>query len=165
MTSELVYVALGSNLGDREQHLQRALVEIAGLPGVADVRSSSVYETDPMGPQNQPDYLNAVCTFQYAGTPQALLSELQAIEASHGRVKTTERWTARPLDLDILLFGEQRINEPDLQVPHVGIGERSFVLWPLRELNPNLLVPGKGSVADLCRHCQRFGIKRFNGAS
>lgn len=154
-------MALGSNLGDRVAHLSSALAEIDALPAVTDLRSSSVYETDPMGPQNQPDYLNAVCVFHYADTAQALLLQLQAIEASHGRVRTTERWTARPLDLDILLFGDAMISEQDLTVPHSGMAERSFVLWPLSELDADLHVPGLGRVGELCLHCERFGIRRL----
>ena len=156
----LVYVALGSNLGDRLEHLSTALMQIDSLPAVSARQVSSVYETDPMGPQDQPDYLNAVCRFAYADTAQVLLARLQGIEALHGRVRSTERWTARPLDLDILLFGNTIIDEPDLQVPHVGIADRSFVLWPLLELDPGVQIPGLGAVSDLCKHCEHFGIKR-----
>jgi len=90
-----VFVALGSNLGDREEHVKSAVTEIGGLKSVAQLRVSSLYETDPMGPQNQPDYLNAACSFYYSNTPRVLLAQLQAIESSHGRVKNTEpgRWT------------------------------------------------------------------------
>lgn len=156
----LVYVALGSNLGDRLEHLNTALMQIDRLPAVSARQASSVYETDPMGPQDQPDYLNAVCRFAYADTAQVLLAQLQAIEVSHGRVRCTERWTARPLDLDILLFGDDIIDEPDLQVPHVGIAQRSFVLWPLLELDPDVQIPGLGAVSDLWQHCEQFGIKQ-----
>lgn len=159
-----VYVALGSNLGEREQHIKTACQEIAQLPGCGDFRCSSIFETDPMGPQNQPDYLNAVCEFEYSGSAHGLLEELQIIEKAHGRVKTTKRWTARPLDLDIVLFGEQQINEPDLQIPHVGVAERSFVIWPLLELQADLCIPGVGAVADLKKQCQEFGIQKYKGA-
>jgi len=157
-----VFVALGSNLGDRQQHLESAVTEIGKLNTVARLSVSSTYETDPMGPQNQPDYLNAVCVFDYTGTPRVLLTQLQAIESSHGRVKSTERWIARPLDLDILLFGDEQVKEPDLQIPHSGIADRSFVLWPLRELDSALEIPGLGLVGDLCQNCEQFGIRRFD---
>jgi 2-amino-4-hydroxy-6-hydroxymethyldihydropteridine diphosphokinase len=156
-----VYVALGSNLGDREGHLVQACEDIASLSGASQVVCSSVYETDPMGPQNQPDYLNAVCRFHYSHSPLHLLDALQAIEHQHGRVQSTERWTARPLDLDIVLFGCERIDEPRLRVPHVGVAERSFVLWPLLELAPEIHIPGLGLAKDLARHCQQFGIKAY----
>lgn len=160
-----VYVALGSNLGDREQHIVSASQEISQLPACVDFRCSALYQTDPMGPQNQPDYLNAVCEFGYTGVAHELLKQLKAIEKLHGRVKTTTRWTARPLDLDILLFGDRKINDPDLQIPHVGIAERSFVIWPLLELQPDLQIPGLGALSDLQEHCQKFGIKPYKGAA
>lgn len=158
-----VYVALGSNLGDRAGHIHTAMDEISALPCVARLTGSSLYETEPMGPQDQPDYLNAVCSFDYVDTASALLLQLKSIESAHGRQQQTQRWSARPLDLDILLFGEQRISEPDLTVPHAGLAERSFVLWPLAELAPDLDIPGLGTVASLCQSCQQFGIRRFQG--
>ena len=160
-----VFVALGSNLGDREQHLKEACSQIALLAECERFRCSSVYETDPMGPQDQPDYLNAVCQFTYAGTARQLLEELQNIERAHGRVKATTRWTARPLDLDIVVFGDQRIDEFDLQIPHIGLAERSFVIWPLIELQPDLNIPGLGPVELLAKKCQKFGITRYKGAA
>ena len=160
-----VYVALGSNLGDREQHLCKACEDISTLQACSDLVCSSVYETDPMGPQNQPDYLNAVCRFSYAETALHLLGELQSIERGHGRVQSTQRWTARPLDLDILLYGSECTDEPHLQIPHVGIAERSFVLWPLVELEAELLIPGLGPVKGLQEHCQQFGIQAYESAA
>lgn len=118
-----------------------------------------------MGPQNQPDYLNAVCRFEYAHKHRQLLQELQFIERGHGRIESRKRWTARPLDLDILLFGNQIIDEPDLQIPHVGICDRSFVLWPLYELEPELDVPGRGPVEEMRQSCQQFGIKGYKQAA
>lgn len=160
-----VYVALGSNLGDRQRHITKACEDISALQACSNLVCSSVYETDPMGPQNQPDYLNAVCRFSYSNTPLYLMEELQGIERQHGRIQSTERWTARPLDLDILLFGRERLNEPRLQIPHIGIGERSFVLWPLLELEPGLNVPGLGPAKALRKHCQQFGIKAYERAA
>ncbi|WP_205737773.1 2-amino-4-hydroxy-6-hydroxymethyldihydropteridine diphosphokinase [Granulosicoccus antarcticus] len=155
-----VYVALGSNLGQRELHIQAAFDGIADLPGVSAPQASSLYETEPMGPQDQPDYLNAVCGFDYDGQARLLMAQLQEIERQHGRQYGGQRWGARPLDLDILLFGEERIDDVDLIIPHIGLPERSFVLWPLMELAPTLVVPGMGSVQDLQQGCQQFGIKR-----
>jgi 2-amino-4-hydroxy-6-hydroxymethyldihydropteridine diphosphokinase len=157
----IVYVALGSNLGDRERHIAKACEDISTMQACSNLVCSSVYETDPMGPQNQPDYLNAVCRFSYSDAPLYLMEELQGIERQHGRIQSNERWTARPLDLDILLFGSERVDEPRLQIPHVGISERSFVLWPLIELEPELTIPGLGSAKALQKHCQQFGIKAY----
>lgn len=165
MELEPVFVALGSNLGDRENHIRRGLVELAELADSTHFMASSIYETDPMGPQNQPDYLNAVCRFDYAGTPFSLLTELQAIERAHGRARVSERWTARALDLDILLFGNRVVAEAELQIPHVGIAHRSFVLWPLAEIAPELHIPGVGKVSDLSGSCPRFGIKLYDSAT
>ncbi|MFK8076152.1 MAG: 2-amino-4-hydroxy-6-hydroxymethyldihydropteridine diphosphokinase [Granulosicoccus sp.] len=160
-----VFVALGSNLGERQRHISQACVEISALPDVRELRCSSVFETDPMGPQNQPDYLNAVCQFYYGESPRMLLNELQSIEKAHGRVKKKSRWTARPLDLDILLFGDEQIDEPDLQIPHIGIAERSFVIWPLLELQPGLSIPGLGPAVEFKKQCQAFGIQKYKGFS
>ncbi len=164
-----VHVALGSNLGDRESHLRRALGDIADLEGVSMLVCSSLYETAPMGPQDQPDYINAVCRFDYRGTARALMGRLQSIEREHGRLANGRRWGERPLDLDIILFGEQIIDEPDLSVPHPGLSERSFVLWPLAELDENLTVPGgRGqgkSVVQLQQQCPRLGIQRLPGGA
>ena len=156
-----VYVALGSNLGQREEHIRSALGDMAALSGVSSLLGSSLYETEPMGPQDQPSYLNAACSFDYRGSARLLMEQLQGIEAQHGRQGGGQRWGARPLDLDILLYGDQRIEEPGLTIPHIGLPERSFVLWPLVELDPSLMVPGMGAVQDLQQRCQQFGITRY----
>jgi len=162
-----VHVALGSNLGDREAHLRQALNDIADLDGVSALVCSSLYETAPMGPQDQPDYLNAVCRFDYRGTARELLGRLQSIERNHGRLANGRRWGERPLDLDILLVDRQIIDEADLSVPHPGLSERSFVLWPLAELDENLSVPGDKcqdrTVAQLQQDCPRLGIRQLAG--
>jgi len=116
-----------------------------------------------MGPQDQPDYLNCVCSFFCSMAPHALLTQLQSIERQHGRVQTTQRWTARPLDLDILLFGQRQIDTPELTIPHVGIAQRSFVLWPLAELDDSLQIPGLGDVRQLMDNCETFGIRPYQG--
>ncbi|MFK8080325.1 MAG: 2-amino-4-hydroxy-6-hydroxymethyldihydropteridine diphosphokinase [Granulosicoccus sp.] len=156
-----VYVALGSNLGDREAHLLKAAHDIEAITGCNDVISASIYETSPMGPQDQPDYLNSVCTFQCNLEPLELLGELKQIEQQHGRIQLTSRWTARPLDLDILLFGDRQIDTEELTIPHRGIALRSFVLWPLAELHGEQALPGLGSISELKKNCQRFGIRRY----
>jgi len=156
-----VFVALGSNLGDRQEHIAQAMRQIIDLPGCTNLKASSLYETSPMGPQAQPDYLNAACRFNCTLDPHELLSVLKDIERQHGRSQSTARWTARPLDLDILLYGDQCIDTPTLTIPHMGLASRSFVLWPLNELDDSLVVPGLGSVRQLMEQCERFGIKRY----
>jgi len=115
-----------------------------------------------MGPQDQPDYLNAVVGLQTTLAAFDLLSELQNIEHVHGRVRDGERWGPRTLDLDLLLYADEIISTPRLSVPHPGIAERSFVLLPLAELAPDLTVPNKGTVSKLLNQCAQFGIRRLN---
>lgn len=158
-----VFAALGSNLGDREGHLLQGALDIADMEDCSTVVSSSIYETAPMGPQEQPDYLNCVCEFQCELDPFDLLAGFKLIERQHGRIQSTERWSARPLDIDILLFGEESIITAELTIPHVGIAHRSFVLWPLAELDPLLVVPGAGPVRQLQKTCEQFGIQRYAG--
>lgn len=129
-----VYLALGSNLGDRAAHLQRAVADLDGVVGV-----SPVYETEPVGgPGGQGAYLNAVVALETVLTPRDLLGECRRLEAVAGRVRA-ERWGARTLDVDVLLVGDLRVDEPDLVVPHPRLWERRFVLAPLRDIAPDLV--------------------------
>jgi 2-amino-4-hydroxy-6-hydroxymethyldihydropteridine diphosphokinase len=138
-----VYVGVGSNLGDRWANLALAARALRAEPAVALLRASRVWEADPVGPP-QPRYLNAVLELEVAGTPRALLAILHAVEASAGRRRDGPRWSARTLDLDILLFGDEVIREPALVVPHPELVARRFVLAPLAELCPERVVPGTG---------------------
>lgn len=127
-------MGLGSNLGDRREHLRTA---VAGLPGVVAV--SAVYETDPVGgPAGQPPYLNAVVELDTDLDGRGLLEVGRALEAAAGRVRA-ERWGPRPLDVDVLVVGDARIDEADLQVPHPRMWARAFVLVPLHDLAPDLV--------------------------
>ena len=126
------YLGIGSNLGDRLGYLQLAVDGLAATDGVTVVAVSAVYETDPVGPE-QPDYLNAVVALDTTLTPQALLAVGQALEAEAERVRQ-ERWGPRTLDVDVVLFGDQTVDEPDLQIPHPRWRERDFVLAPLADL-------------------------------
>ncbi|MDO6461776.1 2-amino-4-hydroxy-6-hydroxymethyldihydropteridine diphosphokinase [Granulosicoccaceae sp. 1_MG-2023] len=144
-----VYIALGANLGEPQAQLRNAIAAIAALDGFSLVAQSSLYRTEPLGPPGQPDYLNAVLCGRWAGTPLALLDALQALETAAGRRRGAERWSARVLDLDILLFGERRISDARLTVPHYAMHERDFVLYPLAEIAPDLEIPGRGSVREL----------------
>lgn len=126
------YVGLGSNLGDRLENLRRAVERLDASDGVDVVRTSSVYETDPVGPP-QPDFLNAVAEISTDLGPHELLARCKAIEAELGRTPG-ERWGPREIDLDLLLYGGERIDTGELVVPHPRMNERAFVLVPLREL-------------------------------
>jgi 2-amino-4-hydroxy-6-hydroxymethyldihydropteridine diphosphokinase len=143
------YVGVGSNLGDRWARLAAAARALRREPRIALLRASRVYDAAPLGPP-QPRYLNAALELEVDVPPLALLRILQRIERSAGRKRTPVRWSARPLDLDILLFGDEVIRRPRLVVPHPGLAVRRFVLAPLAELCPERLVPGTGrTVAQL----------------
>jgi len=150
MTStHLAYIGLGCNLGEREATLVSAVAALSKHPSMSHVKCSSVYATAPMGPQDQPDYLNAVAAIQTSLDAHELLQTLQDIELDHGRTRDGERWGPRTLDLDLLLYARQIINTSVLTVPHPGISQRSFVLVPLSELDPELCIPGHGPIAPL----------------
>ncbi len=156
-----IYIGLGSNLENPVSQINAARIAIGLIDGVTEVAFSSLYHSLPMGPQDQPDYVNAVIGVETRLAPIDLLHQLQAIEAAQGRVRKGERWGARTVDLDVLLYGDQDIDIPDLRVPHIGIAERSFVLYPLFEIAPQLVIPGKGILADLVANCPLYGLKRM----
>jgi len=137
------YLGIGSNLGDRLAHLQFAVDGLAAADGVEVVAVSAVYETDPVGPE-QPDYLNAVVAVDTTCSPRGLLDVGQRLEAGAHRVRG-ERWGPRTLDVDVLLFGDEQIDEPDLVIPHPRWHERDFVLAPLADLGYRGLEPREWS--------------------
>ena len=136
------YIGLGSNLDDPLQQLQQALTALQQIPQSRLTAISRFYGSRPMGPADQPDYINAVAMFDTCLEPLVLLNALQTIEQQQGRVRTGKRWGPRTLDLDLLLYGSEIIDLPRLQVPHPGIYQRSFVLQPLFDLAPELTFPG-----------------------
>lgn len=151
-TPTRVYLGLGSNLGDRASALEQAIASIASAEDISLVASSPVYETPPMGPQNQGAYLNQAVVIETYLTAAALMASLQQIESSLGRAgrEDREHWGPREIDIDLLLFGDQVIDVPGLSVPHPGIAERWFVLKPLFDLSPQLVHPvSKKTVARL----------------
>ena len=135
-TLRRAYLGLGSNLGDRLAHLQSVVDALAATPGVALVAVSRVYETEPVGP-DQPDYLNAVVALDTDLEPRALLELGQSLEDAAGRVRR-ERWGPRTLDVDVLLVGDEHVDEPDLEVPHPRLHDRRFVRVPLADVAPDL---------------------------
>jgi len=141
------YLALGSNLGDRLATLQRAVDLLAAGDGVEIVRCSRVYQTDPVGPP-QPDYLNAVLEIATTLSPRALLERCLFVENEMGRVRA-ERWGPRTVDIDLLTYGRERVEEPGLSVPHPRMHERAFVLVPLAELDPDPPLPGGRHLGSL----------------
>lgn len=156
------YIGLGSNLADPVAQIKLARAACAALNGVHELAFSGLYQSPPMGPSDQPDYVNAVMAVATELTAIDLLRALQAIEYQQGRVRTGERWGARTLDLDLLIYGDQQFEQADLTIPHPGITERAFVLYPLYEIAPELVVPGKGRIADLIAACPLSGLKRMD---
>jgi 2-amino-4-hydroxy-6-hydroxymethyldihydropteridine diphosphokinase len=141
------YVGLGSNLGDRETFLRQALERLGEQVRVIAV--SAFRETEPWGVGDQPAFLNAAVAIETDLTPRALLDMLLAVERELGRVRGGSRWGPRTIDLDLLVYGGLEVDEPGLTVPHASLHERRFALEPLAELEPGLVVPGRGPVAAL----------------
>ena len=139
----LAYVGLGANLGEPRRQVEAALGELGAIPRTRLSRSSSLYRTSPMGYASQPDFVNAVAELETGLDAPALLAELQAIEARHGRSRSFAD-APRTLDLDLLLFGSEAFSEKDLTVPHPRMHERAFVLEPLLEIAPDVAIPGIG---------------------
>jgi 2-amino-4-hydroxy-6-hydroxymethyldihydropteridine diphosphokinase len=144
----LVYIGLGSNLGDREATISRALSLLDGA-GIRVLRVSTLRETDPVGFEDQPRFLNGVAELQTELEPRELLERLLAVERTLGRNRTGPRFGPRTIDLDILLYGSIEAREEELEIPHPRLHERTFVLEPLAELNADLEVPGRGPVRAL----------------
>ena len=146
------YIGLGSNLDHPVNQVRSALDELAELTNTQTVAQSKLYRSAPLGPADQPDYVNAVAAVQTMLSAEALLDALQAIELAHHRVRV-QHWGPRTLDLDILLFGDEWIQSEPLTVPHPELANRRFVLQPLCEIAPELVVPGMGQLADLLANC------------
>jgi 2-amino-4-hydroxy-6-hydroxymethyldihydropteridine diphosphokinase len=143
------YVGLGSNLQMPARQVDDAFDLLAAIDGSRLVRRSSLYRSTPFGGIEQPDFVNAAAAVLTKLEPAQFLAELQAIEKRQGRERDGARWGPRVLDLDLLVFGNQVIEQPGITVPHPGIAERNFVLLPLGEIAPDLVIPGLGRVADL----------------
>jgi 2-amino-4-hydroxy-6-hydroxymethyldihydropteridine diphosphokinase len=144
------YVGLGSNLGDREATIRRAVELLGRRPGIEVVAVSTLRETDPVGYEDQPRFLNGAVALDVELTARSLLHELLAVERELSRDRSHEtRWGPRTIDLDLLLYGDQTVDEPGLTVPHPRLAERQFVLEPLHELKPNLTLPDGRRLSEL----------------
>jgi 2-amino-4-hydroxy-6-hydroxymethyldihydropteridine diphosphokinase len=145
----LVYIGLGSNLGDRAETIRRALESLRRDPEIEVIAVSSFRETDPVGYADQPRFVNGAAELRTDLSPRALLERLLSVERELGRERTGPRYGPRTIDLDLLLYGSEEVDEPGLKVPHPRLAERRFALEPLAELNRDLEVPGLGSVQAL----------------
>jgi 2-amino-4-hydroxy-6-hydroxymethyldihydropteridine diphosphokinase len=153
-----VVLSLGSNQGDRLALLQDAVDALADTPGLLVLAVSPVYETDPVGGPEQPDYLNAVVVCESTQSPRTLLERALAVEDAFGRVRDV-RWGPRTLDVDLIAVGELVVDEPDLELPHPRAAERAFVLVPWLDVDPAAALPGAGSVAVLLEGLDASGVR------
>jgi 2-amino-4-hydroxy-6-hydroxymethyldihydropteridine diphosphokinase len=151
-------VALGSNLDQPLVQIERAFAALAKLPRSRLIARSRLYKTQPMGPQDQPEFINAAAGLLTMLAPRELLVELKRLERELGRAEPVVRWGPRVIDLDLLVHADARISEDDLTVPHRGLPDRNFVLYPLRDLAPELLVPGHGRVSLLAARVGGAGL-------
>ena len=155
------YVALGSNLDGPCTQVERALDALAGIRDSRLVLRSSLYRSRPFGPVEQPDFINAAAGLLTTLSPAGLLAELQELEKRLGRSRPVVHWGPRRIDLDLLVHGATRCDEPGLVLPHPGIADRGFVLAPLAEIAPDLVVPALGRVQLLLSRVDRSGVERI----
>lgn len=153
-----VYIGIGSNLENPQQQLKSAVAALRKIPSTSLCQLSNIYQTAPIGPAGQPDYTNAAALLETALTPEALLDELQKIEQNQGRVRK-ERWGPRTLDLDIILYAGMTIRTARLSVPHVEMENRNFVLIPLMDINPDLVLPNGKPLSVLVQKAGDEGIR------
>ncbi|WP_313667901.1 2-amino-4-hydroxy-6-hydroxymethyldihydropteridine diphosphokinase [Atlantibacter sp.] len=156
-----VYLAIGSNLASPLEQVNAALAALADIPESQLVAVSDFYRTPPLGPQDQPDYLNAAVALETTLAPEALLDHTQRIELQQGRERKAHRWGPRTLDLDIMLFGKQHIHTPRLTVPHYDMKNRAFMLLPLAQIAPDLRFPDGDKLSELLEKLDHSSISRW----
>jgi 2-amino-4-hydroxy-6-hydroxymethyldihydropteridine diphosphokinase len=157
----VAYIGIGSNLDDPVRQVQDALEELDAIPDSMLIAKSSLYSSRPMGPGEQPDYVNAVAALDTLLSAQDLLAELQKIEGRLGRDRGAEKWGPRVIDLDLLLYGNNRIDSDGLVVPHPGLHERDFVIIPLAEIAGNLNIPGRGYLSAFINQLANHSVKKL----
>lgn len=157
---EIAYIGLGSNLQDPIDQIKRALIEIATLPKTNSLAYSSLYISPPLGSLKQPDYINAVIKIETDLSPLDLLAKLLEIEQAHHRIRK-ERWAARTLDCDLLLYGQFVIKEENLVVPHPEMTLRPFVLLPMAEIEPDLILPNGQPLTFYLDRCEISSLKKL----
>jgi len=151
------YVAIGSNIGSPRERVLEAMQRLSALSTADTLLRSHLYLSRPMGPQDQPDFVNAAAGLLTQSTPQELLAQLLDIERNMGRIQR-ERWGPRVIDLDLVWMVDAMVDEPGLKVPHPGVSTRNFVLYPLADIAPTMKIPGMGTVLDLKRSVGGDGI-------
>ena len=161
MMSDVAYIGLGSNMDDPRTQISTALVNIHSHEQISIQQCSHLYASAPMGPQNQPDYINAVIKITTGLTPIELLDVLQNIEQQHGRKRSSEQWGPRTLDLDIILFNNLKMDNDRLTIPHYGLAQREFVLVPLFEIEPDMIMQDGKTIASWVANCSFEGLRRL----
>jgi 2-amino-4-hydroxy-6-hydroxymethyldihydropteridine diphosphokinase len=154
------FVGVGANLGDAAAQVRAAIGALAALPGTRLVAASSLYRTAPLGYADQPDFVNAAVLLETALAPRALLEALQAVEARSGRARSFKD-APRVLDLDLLLYGEEALDEPDLVVPHPRLHGRAFALAPIVEIDRDAVIPGRGPAKEWLARCTDQRVERI----
>lgn len=160
----LAYIGLGSNLENPLQQIKTAIDDLQSLVDINIVSVSSLYQSPPMGPTDQPDYINAVLALETSLNPHQLLDALQSVEQLHGRVRK-RHWGERTLDLDILLYGDLILDDERLTIPHPGMHERAFVLYPLAEIAENIEIPGLGALQKILPSCPQGDLRQVEKIS
>lgn len=155
------YVALGSNLSDPRRQIENAFDALAALPDARLVVRSSLWRSAPLGPQDQPEFVNAVAGLVTTREPREFLASLQAVERRLGKTEPAVRWGPRVIDLDLVAFADLQVDEPGLTLPHPGLHRRNFVLYPLSEIAAELWVPGLARVCRLRDRVSPAGIERL----
>lgn len=153
-----VYIGLGANLNKPKQTIEQAIAELDSIPDSKVIAVSKIYSSTPMGPSDQPDYINAVALLETSLSAHQLFSHTCRIEQLHGRTRTGEHWGPRTLDLDILLFGNEKINDEQLTIPHYGLKEREFVIYPMLDIDPDLTLPCGTQIQSLTEHVPLNGM-------
>ncbi|MEE8429575.1 MAG: 2-amino-4-hydroxy-6-hydroxymethyldihydropteridine diphosphokinase [Gammaproteobacteria bacterium] len=161
MNASRAYIGLGSNLNNPRQQIRRAFAALDSLTGCQLEAYSSLYQSKPMGPAQQPDYINAAAALETLCQPLELLEQLQAIERGQGRLRSGERWGPRTLDLDLLLYDDLQMDTEVLVIPHPGLHRRAFVLYPLAEIAPDLNVPALASLQRLIEGCPIGNLRKL----
>lgn len=160
MRWQSAYVGLGSNLDHPCGQIRWAIAKLKQRADIHSLVCSGIYLSAPMGPRDQPDFLNAVCGFLTHLSAASLLAVLHDLEAQRGR-RRNQRWGPRTLDLDLLVYGRELSDRAELSLPHPGVHQRSFVLYPLAEIAPALEIPGRGRVSQLAAACGQEGLQRY----
>ena len=157
----VAYIGIGSNLDDPVSQVKEAIEELEAIPDSVLAACSSLYSSKPMGPADQPDYVNAVVALDTLLSAEELMEVLRKIEDRQGRDRTGDKWGPRIIDLDLLMYGKKKIHTDALTVPHPGMHERDFVIIPLAEIAGNVKIPGHGQLTSLINQCETHSVKKL----